>query len=297
LLDAVGAVLTEDGPGAITLAHVAARAGIGRATVYKYFPDVDSLLSAWHERHVTEHLTHLAAIGSGDPRAHLATVLEAHARHTRQQPDGDLIARLHHGSSARQHRNELRDFLTDLISKGARAGQVRADVPADELAAHALAALGAARELSSEDAVRRLVAVTVAGLEPAGSRPGGASVRCEIFPADLDIAVRFYTEVLGFDLVRDDRDTDPGYVALARGTVQPGAAARPPVDDPAARHPPTGVELVIEVEDLDADRARVAAHGWPVAEDITDRPWELRDFRVLDPDGYYWRLSSRSRPG
>jgi len=51
---------------------------------------------------------------------------------------------------------------------------------------------------------------------------------------------------------------------------------------------------VLEVEDLEADRARVAAAGWPVAEEITPRPWGLRDFRLLDPDGYYWRVTTRT---
>ncbi len=50
-------------------------------------------------------------------------------------------------------------------------------------------------------------------------------------------------------------------------------------------------ELVLEVEDLDVDRARVDAAGWPVTEQITERPWGLRDFRLLDPDGYYWRIT------
>jgi uncharacterized glyoxalase superfamily protein PhnB len=57
------------------------------------------------------------------------------------------------------------------------------------------------------------------------------------------------------------------------------------------RRPPTGVELVLEVDDVDADHARVSAAGWPLAEPLTHRPWGLRDFRLVDPDGYYWRVT------
>ena len=78
-------------------------------------------------------------------------------------------------------------------------------------------------------------------------------------------------------------------IALA---VALGAAARPPILDQGSRRPPVGVELVLEVDDLDVDRARVDAAGWPVTEDITERPWGLRDFRLLDPDGYYWRITT-----
>jgi lactoylglutathione lyase len=120
-----------------------------------------------------------------------------------------------------------------------------------------------------------------------------AVLRCEIFPADLDATVAFYVSVLGFELVRDERDRPSAYVALARDTVQVGAAARPEVSDRGQRRPVTGVELVLEVDDLDEERARVTAAGWPLAEDLTGRPWGLRDFRLLDPSGYYWRITSR----
>jgi lactoylglutathione lyase len=120
-----------------------------------------------------------------------------------------------------------------------------------------------------------------------------AALRCEIFPADLDATVAFYVSVLGFELVRDERDRPSAYVALARDTVRVGAAARPEVRDRGQRRPVTGVELVLEVDDLDEEHARVTAAGWPLTEDLADRPWGLRDFRLLDPSGYYWRITGR----
>jgi uncharacterized glyoxalase superfamily protein PhnB len=119
-----------------------------------------------------------------------------------------------------------------------------------------------------------------------------AGLRCEVFSQDLDATASFYVEVLGFELVRDERATDTPYLALVRGRVRVGAAARARVPDRSQRRPPVGVELVLEVDDVDADRARVGAAGWPVAEDLTQRPWGLRDFRLLDPDGYYWRVTT-----
>ena len=119
-------------------------------------------------------------------------------------------------------------------------------------------------------------------------------MRCEIFPADLDATVQFYVEVLGFCLVRDERRAQSAYVALERGQVRVGAAARPEVGDREMRRPPLGVELVLEVDDLDAERRRAAAANWPVTEDVMVRPWGLRDFRLLDPSGYYWRITSSS---
>ena len=63
--------------------------------------------------------------------------------------------------------------------------------------------------------------------------------------------------------------------------------------DRAPRRPPTGVEIVLEVVDVEAERDRVRRAGWPITEDIASRPWGLRDFRLLDPSGYYVRLTGR----
>lgn len=120
------------------------------------------------------------------------------------------------------------------------------------------------------------------------------TLRFEIFPADLDATVDFYRGVLGFELVRDERAAPSAYVALERGQVRVGAARRPPVPDVQARRPPTGVELVLEVDDVDAEAGRVRAAGWPLDEDVQERPWGLRDFRVVDPGGHLLRLTSRS---
>lgn len=122
------------------------------------------------------------------------------------------------------------------------------------------------------------------------------TLRIEIFPADLDATADFYTRVLGFALVRDQRDGSPGYVAIERDRVRIGAAYRDVVERQPERRPPVGTEIVLEVDDLEAEHARVVAAGWPIEEDLTDREWGLRDFRVFDPSGYYLRLTSQDQP-
>ena len=120
------------------------------------------------------------------------------------------------------------------------------------------------------------------------------TLRFEIFPADLDAAVDFYTRVLRFSMTKDQRGDPAAYVAMQRGAVRVGAARRAVPDAHAARRPPAGVELVLEVDDVAGERDRVVAAGWPLDEDLQDRPWNLRDFRVLDPAGYYLRITSRA---
>jgi lactoylglutathione lyase len=116
------------------------------------------------------------------------------------------------------------------------------------------------------------------------------TLRLEIFPADLDRTVAFY-ERLGFELVRLD-DGPPRYAALRLGDVRVGAAEAPAVD-PTRRAYPAGTEIVIEVDDLDELRERVVSAGIDLVEDVQERPWGLTDFRLTDPDGYYYRFTTR----
>jgi lactoylglutathione lyase len=120
------------------------------------------------------------------------------------------------------------------------------------------------------------------------------TLRIEIFPADLDTAVDFYTRVLGFSVTKDQREHPGAYVSMKRGAVQVGAALRPVSGVRDARRPPAGPELVLEVDDVAGERDRVVAAGWPLDEDLRDRPWGLTDFRILDPAGYYLRVTSRA---
>ncbi len=118
------------------------------------------------------------------------------------------------------------------------------------------------------------------------------TLRFEIFPEDLDVTVNFYQRVLGFRLTDDRRAED--YAALRRGAVLVGAVRTTLPNARAARRPPAGVELVLEVDDVVAERDRVLASGWPLDDDLHDQSWGLRDFRVLDPDGYYLRITNRA---
>jgi len=119
------------------------------------------------------------------------------------------------------------------------------------------------------------------------------ALRVEVFVADLDAFVDFYTRVLGFELSDDRRATDSPYAAVALGAARIGAVHSWGDVELAVRSVPTGAELVLEVDDVDAAHRRAAESGWPLADGLTEQPWGLRDFRLFDPDGYYLRVTSR----
>lgn len=145
------------------------RAGIGRATLYQYFPDAEAVLTAWHERQVSAHLHQLAeaAHRSGPATRRLAAVATAYAGLARQRHGGELAALLHQGEHVGHAERHLTRLPEGLIAEGARDGDLRHDVPPAELAAYCLHALTAASSLPSRAAIDRLVAVTLDGLRPA----------------------------------------------------------------------------------------------------------------------------------
>jgi AcrR family transcriptional regulator len=171
-METTAALAAAHGLRAVTMSRIASEAGIGRATLYKYFPDVEAILLAWHETRIDAHLRQLADVrdAASGPQERLAAVLEAYAlidyeRHG-QQHNPELVAFLHQDEHVAQPRQRLARMIEDLLADAAEAGAVRDDVAARELANYCLHALGGASILPSRAAVRRLVALTLAGTRP-----------------------------------------------------------------------------------------------------------------------------------
>jgi AcrR family transcriptional regulator len=168
-LDTTAALVAKHGLRSVTMSQIAEDTGIGRATLYKYFSDVEAILVAWHERQVSGHLEYLATVRdqAGNPIERLEAVLEAYALIQHEHHGTELATLLHKGEHVARAQQHLRGFIRDLLSEGAETGELRDDVSPDELASYCLHALAAASSLPSKTAVRRLVTVTLAGLRPA----------------------------------------------------------------------------------------------------------------------------------
>ena len=154
------------------MSQIAERAGIGRATLYKYFPDIEAMLHAWHRRQVERHLNQLHEVRDqpGAPGERLQRVLECYAfiQHARagHESGGSEggAADLHGADHVGRAERRLATFLREVVKQAAGAGAIRDDISPDELVRYCLRSLGAARGAASKAAVRRLVAVTLDGL-------------------------------------------------------------------------------------------------------------------------------------
>jgi AcrR family transcriptional regulator len=193
VLETTAALVAEHGLTSVTMSRIAKDSGIGRATLYKYFPDVESILLAWHEQQISHHLGRLAEVRdrTEGAAARLEAVLREFAlisRVSRQHHDGDVAAFLHRGRQVNQAQQRLHKMVEDLLADAAQSGEVRGDIAPGELASYCLHALTAAGDLPSEAAVHRLITVTLTGVRPGGAeasetpRPTDATARSPHLP-------------------------------------------------------------------------------------------------------------------
>jgi uncharacterized glyoxalase superfamily protein PhnB len=126
------------------------------------------------------------------------------------------------------------------------------------------------------------------------TRPG---LRAELFVRDVPRAAAFYRDVLGFEI---QRVAPGGYTSIGREGAVFGlnAVAHLPPDHPARPGPGEpvgrGVEFVVMVDDVAALHARAKASGQAEVSALVTQPWGLTDFRLVDPDGYYVRITGLS---
>jgi catechol 2,3-dioxygenase-like lactoylglutathione lyase family enzyme len=129
------------------------------------------------------------------------------------------------------------------------------------------------------------------------TRPG---LRVELFVSDVSRSAAFYREVLGFETLRE---APSGYTSIGRQGAVLGLIdiAQVPERHPARPKPGhaagLGVELVVVVEDVAAVHARAAASGQAEVSALVAQPWGLTDFRIVDPDGYYVRITGQAARG
>ena len=182
ILDATGELVLSRGLLTVTMSDIAEATGIGRATLYKYFPDVEAILNAWHQRQVETHLAELADIrdGVGNAATRLQAVLRSYAhicRKRRRHGGDELAAVLHRSPQARKLQRQLLDLISGLVAEAAAAGVLRRDISAGEMAGYCVHALSAAGDSASSAAVDRLVDVVWDGMtsmQRVTSRPKAA---------------------------------------------------------------------------------------------------------------------------
>ena len=105
------------------------------------------------------------------------------------------------------------------------------------------------------------------------------SSRILLRPSDLDRSRRFYRDVLGLAIYREFGPPDDPAVVFFLG---PGLLE---VSGHTPGPPGHSVMIWIQVRDVRAEHARLAAAGVPIIRGPAREPWGLIEMWIQDPDG------------
>ena len=122
--------------------------------------------------------------------------------------------------------------------------------------------------------------------------PGGISA-ITLFVEDLEATKRFYSEVFGLPIRYEDDasavfDFGNTLINLLRATEAPDLIAPASV---AIRDVGSRFQLTIDVDDVDAVCAELAARGVELLNGPMDRPWGIRTASFRDPGGHIWEIA------
>ncbi len=125
-------------------------------------------------------------------------------------------------------------------------------------------------------------------------------ITVELFVPDVEAGVRFYTEKLGFELLRLERGAIEGrqqatfaVVGLERAAL---LIAHRSLEGGLALPPGGGaIDIRIVVDGVDALYGRARDGGVEIVQELADRDYGLRDFIVRDPNGFRLRFASPLR--
>jgi AcrR family transcriptional regulator len=189
LLDAFGELVMGKGYAKVSLADVAAQAGLARTAIYNYFPDSESLLFAWTEREVTRTIAILeqevAQAKTYGEKVRIFVRLQLLDFASRHLPPGqEVIQFLQPETYGRfmQHIEPVERILRDILTEGAASGEFADIDPADSVPMM-MACIGAergpiaSRTRSVDEATDRVTDFLLRALSPKGAPPRGNGAR------------------------------------------------------------------------------------------------------------------------
>ncbi|MFJ3776267.1 TetR/AcrR family transcriptional regulator [Streptomyces sp. NPDC090075] len=175
LIDAAAAEFAEHGM-EVSITRIAARAGIGKGTVFRHFDSKEQLLAAIFSDRLEELVTtglHLSL--SGDPEAAFTEFMRAGVElHARDRSFCQAAAALSPSApNVRASQERLAEVADILVTRAQRVGAVREDITGVDIvllqtaASQAILGVGDA----APDLWERYLGVILDGLHPSPARP------------------------------------------------------------------------------------------------------------------------------
>jgi lactoylglutathione lyase len=115
----------------------------------------------------------------------------------------------------------------------------------------------------------------------------------ELFVDDMERSITFYRDVIGMQLVSNSPDYTEFHLGEIEISMSPFSnldQGHYLVEKPRERMG-NRVEFCLEVDDFEQVHERVKKLGVPIKDPIAKRPWGAIDFRIVDPNGLYLRIT------
>jgi AcrR family transcriptional regulator len=138
------------------MSQVAQRAGIGRATLYSYFPDVEHILLAWHDQEVERYHGALADELAAQPdtsnalRVFIARMIQGFTGEHDNALDASGVELTALSPDIKRQMGDatakLTSLLKDTLEEGIRTGRLRPDLNVELTTTLIMRTAGAARE-------------------------------------------------------------------------------------------------------------------------------------------------------
>ncbi|ADU32381.1 VOC family protein [Evansella cellulosilytica] len=120
--------------------------------------------------------------------------------------------------------------------------------------------------------------------------------RVELYVKDIEESIKFYQDIIGLELYgRNERSARFNYdcfsLLITSETV---------LDDnhffknkAKSKVKGNGFEFIIVVDELETVHHRCLENNHPIEIGVEKYPWDMRGFKIADPDGYFLRITSK----
>lgn len=120
--------------------------------------------------------------------------------------------------------------------------------------------------------------------------------RNELYVKDIEESLDFYENIIGLELYgRSKRGARFNYDCFSLLLTAEEVLGDKHYFNNKAKSEikGNGFEMIIVVDELEGVYQRCLDNNYPIEVEVEKYPWEMRGFKVADPDGYFIRITSK----
>lgn len=120
--------------------------------------------------------------------------------------------------------------------------------------------------------------------------------RVELYVKDIERSIKFYQDIIGLELYgRNERSARFNYDCFSLLITSESILGVSHYFNNKAQSEVkgNGFELIIVVEKLEKVYQRCLENEYQIEVDVEKYPWDMRGFKIADPDGYFLRITSK----